>query len=512
MRKKNVLCLALAAVLLAQSFAFAGAAAEVPEVTEAVAIQPTEEATEAPTELNIEEVPFGNAGVDYGCQTLDAKVSLGGGDRLLSTAKGVFVYETKSDTVLYDYQPDERLAPGGLVQIVTALLAIEQCGLDDLITVGTKYINELPLGVRHVNLRNGEEITVRDLLYCLMLYSANDAAVVLAQRVGGTPEQFVEMMNERVRELGCTNTVLTTVSGLDDPNQYTTARDMARILKTAMENETFRELFGTGTYYVEPTNKSEARELKTMNYFLEGSAVGKLYDERVTGGKVSYTSAEVGASIAFTAETEDLSLICVIIGATRRFQEDGRTVARYGNFEEATTLMDSCFGKFHARRLLYAGQTMAQIPVRDGDTQVVAVNNSSLDVVLPTGTNLDDLTLRYDIVGGNLQAPIQAGQEIAALQLWHDKCCVGETTLYAMSAVASAAYPGYVVQGGASRTDGDMVQMLMFMGTALMVLFILVAVYLVVISIRKSMARRRARKLRKARRDARMQQRRRVQR
>ena len=247
MKKKNLLALGLAALLLVESMTMNVAAADVTEppsetvsqVTEAT--QPPETTPPTEPETRPAEIPFGEAGVTYGCRTIEGRIPLGGSQKLLNTAKSVFVYETNSDTVLYGYRPDERLAPGGLVQIVTAMLAVENCNLNDVITVSTRYINELPLGVRHQNLRKDEEVTVRDLVYCLLLASANDAAVVLAQHVGGTPTAFIEMMNQRAVELGCTNTNFTTVNGLDDPNQYSTARDMARILGAAMENEDLGE-------------------------------------------------------------------------------------------------------------------------------------------------------------------------------------------------------------------------------------------------------------------------------
>lgn len=517
MKKKNGLCLALVGLLVLQCLAFGAAATDIPDVqadpdlpqvsTVPPAPDPTGETVS--DEFVIPDVPFGTAGVDYGCRTLDAQVALGGSEQLLKSAKGVFVYETNSDTVLYNYNPDERLLPGGLVQIMTAMMVIEEGGLDEIVTVGTHYINQLPLGVRHQNLRNGEEISVRDLLYCMILSSANDAAVVLAQHVGGTPERFVNMMNQRLEELGCKDTHFTNVSGLDDENQYSTPRDMARILAEAMKNEDFREIFGAGTYTVEATNKSEARTLQSMNYLLKDAAVAKFYDERVTGGKASYTSSEAGATIGFTAETEELSLVCIIIGAARKYIPESNSVSTYGNFEEAEDLMDHCFGEFHVRRLLHKGQSMTQMPVSGGANDVIAVNDSSIDIVLPTGVGLDDLTLKYNIVGGTLQAPVKADQEIAYLQLWYDRSCVGETTLYAMTDVAPAADPGFSIQDGASRSDGDMAQLLMFLGVAVALIVVPVGLYLIINAARKAAAERRARKIRRQRRDERMQRHRR---
>lgn len=509
MRKKNTLCLGLALLLLLQCFTFAAFATPAePEPTQAPTAEPTQPPTEMPTELDIFSIPFGSADVDYGCHSLDAATALGGDEKLLNSAKGVFVYETRSDTVLYNYNPDERLMPGGLVQILNAMLVLENADLDEVVTVSTYYINQLPLGVRHVELRNGEEITVRDLLYCMMVYSANDAAVVLAEHVAGSPERFITMMNKKAKELGCENTNITTVSGLDDKQQYSTARDMAKILDAAMENGTFREIAGTGTYTVPATNKSDPRELLSTNYQLKDAAVSAFYDERVTAGKATYTSSAAGSTIAFAAENEDLSLICVVIGCRRTYASDGQ-LARYGNFEDAQKLMEHCFGGFHVRRLLYGGQVLQQLKVENGANDVVAVNRSDVDIVLPTGIGLEDLTLKYDVVGGKLQAPVKKGQEIATLQMWYETACVGETVLYAMTDVVAADDPGYTIQDGASRSDADMAQLLVFLGVALLMVLVPLAVWMLTHSIRKSVAKRRARKMRQQRRDERMQQHRR---
>lgn len=512
MKKKNGLCIALALLMLLQCLTFgvlategAEASAETVETTTGM---PTETETETLDPNVIPEVAFGEASAAYGCRTLEAQRALGGSAKLLKTSQSVFVYETGSDTVLYSYNADERLAPGGLVQIVNALVVLENSSLDEMVTVSTYYINQLPLGVRHVNLRNDEQISVRDLLYCMMLRSANDAAVVLAQQVAGSPEAFIDMMNQRVQEIGCTDTVLTTVSGLDDAGQYTTARDMARIISAAMEVPEFREIFGTGYYMVEATNKSEARELKSLNFLLKDAEVSKFYDERITGGKASYISSTVGAAIGFTAETEELDLVCVLMGATRKYNADG-TISRYGNFEEAGDLIDRCFDQFRVSRMLFKGQSMIQLEVDGGANDVVAVNGSSIDIVLPKGTGLEDLTLQYNVIGGKLTAPVEKGQEVATLQMWYGGSCVGETTLYAMSDVATADDPGYVIQDGASRSDADMTQILMFLGIVLLVIFVPVSVYLMVNSIRKAAAKKRARQLRRQRRDQRMERRRR---
>lgn len=477
---------------------------------------PTEAATEPPTEAPtvdpdaIPEVPEGmDPGVDFGYSTLNARLPLAGSDALLRSAKGVFVYETETDTVLYGYNPDKTLAPGGLVQILNALVVLENCDLDEVVTVSTQYINKLvPLGVRHKELKNGEEITVRDLLYCMIMESANDAAVVLAEHTAGDPAGFITMMNERAADLGCTDTVITTVSGLDSNGQHTTARDMARILNAAMAQEDFRTIFASTHYTVPATNCHDARELTTLNYMMDDSVVGKFYDSRVTGGKASYTSSKAGATIAFTAENDDLSLICVVLGATRQYAADG-SMARYGNFEEAKELMKYCFDNFRVSRMLYKGQSMLQMDVVDGVNDVIAVNKSDLDIVLPKEAGINDLRFEYEIPGGKLVAPVEKDQQITEMRLWYKGRCVGQTVLFAQNGVASVDDPGFTVQNGAARSDDDMSKLLTYAVLFLLIFFGLAGLYLGINAARRAAAKKRARRKRRQQRDARMQDRRR---
>ena len=471
----------------------------------------TEPPTEAPTEDPdaIPDFPVDAVvGVEYGCHTLDAALPLVRNEKILRSAKGVFVYDRKTDTVLYGFNADQRLAPGGLVQILAAMLVVENCKMNEVVTVSSRYISQLPIGVRHQSLKDGEQVTIRDLLHCLMLSSANDAAVVLAERVSGSPEAFIQAMNDKALELGCTDTVIKHVSGLDTTGQYTTARDMARIIQAALEYEDFRTVFSAGSYTVPVTNKSEPRDLTALNYFLEGATISKYYDERVTGGKASFTSSAAGASIAFTAEDEDLDLICVVLGAARKYNPDN-TIARYGNFEEAKDLMNYCFDGFRIGQMLYKGQSMMQLKVDNGANDVVAVNEQDVSIVLPVDVGIDDLRMVYDVVGGRLTAPLAKGQEIVSVRMWYRGSCVGETTLYAQTAVATQDDPGFAIQNGAVRSDDDMAQMIFYVGMVFLTILAIAGLYFGINSIRRTLHRRRIRKMRRMRRDARMKNRRR---
>jgi len=166
--------------------------------------------TQPPTETTEGTIPessaaFGSVSILNGCRTLDGMVSLMGGEYTCETARGVFVYEKNTGTVVYSYNPDLKMSPGTLIKVVTALVAIENCRLDEVVTAREAIQSRVPGSAQRMSpqLKSGEQMTVEDLLHSLLLDSSNDAAVALAEHVAGTTEAYKQMMNERVKKMGC---------------------------------------------------------------------------------------------------------------------------------------------------------------------------------------------------------------------------------------------------------------------------------------------------------------------
>ena len=181
--------------------------------------------------------------VQQGCMTLDAQTPLYSGEKLLETAEAVILYEMNSDTLVYSYNPDEPRDPSGMNKLMTALLALELGNPQDKVSVTREALNSVAIGAVSAGLKVDEILTLEDLLYLMMVGSANDAAAVIAEYIGGSQELFVAMMNKRAGELGCTNTQFRNSNGLEHEEQYTTARDLAKITAAALENELFSKLF-----------------------------------------------------------------------------------------------------------------------------------------------------------------------------------------------------------------------------------------------------------------------------
>lgn len=491
---KKLFSLILGLCLLAQLLSIPALAAETGDPT-----QPTQSLADSQAPI----AAFGTASVLNGCRTLEGMVPLGGSDRMLDTAQAAFVYEQNTGTVLYAYNPDTSMSPGALTKILTAIVAIENGNLSDQVTISTANYSSLPAGARNSKLKHDEVMSLKDLLYCMILNMSNDAAISIAEHIAGSEDQFVLMMNELAKSIGCTGTIFTNCHGIDSAGQYTTARDLTRIIEYATKNSDFLELFGTKSYTVPATNKSEERDYTTLNYLLEQLNVTKYIYNEVTGGVATYTTSS-GASIACMAKDEDtgISLIVVLLGAERKYTDDG-IVESYGNFEEVWDLLDFGFDGYKICRLIHDGQSMSQFTVANGENHVVGQTSSSMDAVLPKDAHLDTLILKYSVADGGLTAPIQQGQMIATLQISYRGSCIAETELFAMSSVQSVEDSELDIQSNASRDDSNLTEILSFIGVIALIILVPFAIYLIYNNVRRAIARNRRRRRRRSRRRSR---------
>ena len=491
MKKYSILSLLLA-LMLAVAAIITPVSGTQPETTEGT-IYPTETIPPADATVPDTNVPFGSVCLFQGCRTVDGQVPLAGSDPRLKTARAVFIYERQTQTVVYAYNPDMELRPGALAKIVTTLIALERCGLDDIVTASSRNISRLPAGSKNKNIKEGEQFPVRDLLYCMILEGANDAAIAIAEHISGSMDAFVALMNQRVKEMGCTNTEFANVHGLDNAPQHTSARDMAKIVMAATENETFREIFSTVQYVVPATNRSDERELQSENLMMHDRVLDLYWDRRVTGGMPTYVSEEAGAGVVCTAKSEagDLDYVAVVLGATREFKSNG-VAEYYGNFEEMAELLKFTFNSFKRCRVLYRGQALEQFPVIGGECNVVGEVQTDLDSVIPADAHMENLIHQYSVIGGPT-APVAEGQQIATVELWYRNCCLLEAELFAASEVRGEEESGLIIRG--QDTGGGTSTFVKIVGTVCLVVLIPTVLYLTVNSYlryrRRSQRRRR---------------------
>ena len=275
----------------------------------------------------------------------------------------VILMEESTGTILYEKNMDEAHYPASITKIMTTLLALENGNLSDMVTFSDDAINNTEgSGIAR---DYGEQMTLEQCLYGVMLESANECAYAVAEHVGGTVENFVDMMNAKAKELGCTNTHFANPHGLQDENHYTTAHDMALIAQAAYQNETFRIIIGTKMYTIPPTNKhAEETVLRNHHDMLctYHNANRKYLYPYCVGGKTGYT-ATANSTLVTYAEKDGMTLICVVMNTQSPNQ-----------FIDTVNLFDYAFDNFQV------------LNVAENDTDYSAettVDNGNLDNIAP---------------------------------------------------------------------------------------------------------------------------------
>ena len=244
-----------------------------------------------------------------------------------------FVTDVDSGGVIYSKNSDTIRYPASLTKLLTALIVLENCDLKDKVVMtytGTQMVASDSTNAQTVE---GEEFTVEQCLYMLLLKSANDIANQLAEHTGGTLEHFVEMMNERAREIGCKNTHFTNPSGMPDTEHYTTAEDLALIMKECLNNETFRKISATEAVTIPPTNKTTENRTYTNHNALVVTGSDYYYPCCIAG-KTGYTDA-AWRTFAAAAEKDGRTLVCVVLRGPDR-----------SDFTDAAKLFDYGFNEF----------------------------------------------------------------------------------------------------------------------------------------------------------------------
>lgn len=377
------------------------------------------------------------AGSSFG---IDATHALLSNDELAKNAKSVFLYEYSSQTLMYVWNADERLDPASMVKIMTALIAVEKGELTNVAVVTDEALSKVPQDAVSVDLQVDELITLEELLYCMMVGSANDAASVIAEHIGGSVDAFVEMMNTRAAELGCKDTNFINPHGIYEEQQFSTARDMARILSAAMQNDTFCTVFGTVTHQVPATNKSEERDLSSGNYLMNADEMPLYLDERVIGGRTG-VAGNGTRCLAAAAQNNGMSLVSILMGAEDGYEEDGYAVRSFGGYKETSALFTAGFDGYKVSQILYPGQSLIQLPVQNGTSQVILGPTESVSAVLPAGITLKDLSFHYDDRAYQLTAPVTKGEEAASLEIWNGSTCIAEAKLCALNSVPVYSAP-----------------------------------------------------------------------
>ena len=354
-------------------------------------------------------------------------------------ARAALLVDRTSDTVLYSLNQDERLYPSSLVKITTALLVMEavdagRLSMDMELTASQSAIRAT-VGL-HSGIKTGEILTVRELLCCMLMVSSNDAANILAEAVGGTIDAFIDMMNRRVQELGCTNTNFTNTTGEHDDRQYTSAWDLYLITKAALEYEEFLTICDSPYTLIPPTNLSGERALYTTNYLLSNwRALGYVFTD--ARGDKDASSTQAGYCLVSTAVKDDLDLVSVVLGAQRVILPGGK--AQVQSFSETTRLIKWGCANFAYQTILTPNEMLASMPVTMSDLDSVALHSADdISVLMPKILRPEDLTRTIRFSAKSTEAPVAAGQQLAEAELSYDGKVYAVVPLVALNDVEAS--------------------------------------------------------------------------
>lgn len=329
-------------------------------------------------------------------------------------AKSAILMEESTGNILYESNPDERLPIASVTKVMTMLLIMEavdsgKISLDDMVTVSE---NAMSYGGSTMFLETGEQLTVNDMLKGIAVASANDGCVAMAEHLAGSESAFVDMMNEKAKELGMENTHFMNTNGLDEDDHYSSARDVAIMSRELMKHET---IFNYTSIWMD-TLRGGKFQLANTNKLI------RFYDG-ANGLKTGSTSKAL-CCLSAAAKRNDMQLIAVVLGAPTSAER----------FASAKSLLDYGFANYAVNTQITAGDEVQKIAVEKGvDKEVGVVASDSCSTLVKKGQE-DNITKEIKI-DETITAPIEAGQKIGTMTISRDGEVIADIDLNASSTV-----------------------------------------------------------------------------
>lgn len=302
-------------------------------------------------------------------------------------SQSAIVMELSTGTILYEHNAYTQHYPASITKIMTTLVALENSSPSDIVTFSQGALNRAAVtNSSNVDSRVGEKMTMEQCLYAIMLQSANEVCEAVAEHVAGSTENFVKMMNKKVKALGLSGTHFNNPNGLPDTKHYTTAHDMARIGREAMRNETFRKVTATRSYTMEKTNKHKNKRIWLNHHqMINGYKFPQYEYKYCIGGKTGYTVAAGNTLVTF-AEKDGMDLVCVIM-------KSSSPPNRPNEYTDSTSLLNFGFEKFQKHNISIDNSALRDSlfnisdTFMDSDSSPVHLSDDAA-VILPKGVKL----------------------------------------------------------------------------------------------------------------------------
>ncbi len=350
--------------------------------------------------------------------------------------------DANSGKILYGFHENDERAPASLTKVMTVLLALEaldsgRISLDDRVIAQDDCRQGMEDDSSTSGIEPGVEISVKDLLYCAMLQSANEACNILGRFLAGSISGFVEQMNQKAEALGCTHTRFQNTNGLPALDHYSSAYDLYIIFAEAMKHPLFAEIASTTSYQAESPAVNYGEPIGNSNALINITSIysngGRYLYDGAGAGKTGYTRA-AGYCLVSAARRDDIQLVAVAMGC------DGALNAQiedYYNFIDSRTLYDWGFENFSYRTLLSANEVVERqdVELADGNTVAMLRPAEEIRALVPNELTEEDLQRDVILYNQTLQAPLSAGSVLGEVRIWNGNDLLGTTKLINSSAI-----------------------------------------------------------------------------
>lgn len=365
-------------------------------------------------------------------------------DELALTAESAILMDATTGKILYEKNSRTKQYPASITKLMTILLALEHGSLEDEITFSHDAVFSIEPGSAHIAIQEGEILTLEQVLYGIMLRSANECANAAAEYVDGSLEKFAEHMTARAKELGCENTNFVNANGLFDENHYTTAYDMALIAQELLKNETYRSMMSNTYYVIPPTNKQpEERPLHGQHQMLNESSL--YYYEYAEGGKTGYT-VEAQNTLVTYAKQGDTELIAVVLKCNGA-----------QHYVDTKALFDYGFANYQTVKAFSAADLTQNVAITETykdktttlDTIAVAPA-SDVYVTIPKNATIENITKAVDCPE-SASVPVAVGDKLGTVVLSMDGEALATVDLTAQKEVKATTDEERAAQAAAAR-------------------------------------------------------------
>lgn len=346
-------------------------------------------------------------------------------DALELDADAAILIDATTGEILYEKNPYKKEYPASITKLMTMLLAFENCSLDETVTFSRNAVYSIEPGSSNIGIDQGEELTVEQCLYGIMLQSANEVSNGIAEHIDGSMEEFAKHMTQRAKELGAQNTNFVNANGLHDENHYTTAYDMALIAKELLKYPEFKEILGSTYYEIPPTNiQPETRYLHGQTQLIKSAS--SFYYEECEGGKTGFTDQARNTLVAY-AKRGDTEVISVVLYSTG-----------YGEYTDTIKLFDYGLDNFKTVNICKSGdqcgktQAVTESFMSSSSEDLPVGYADSITVTIPAISSESNIEISHNIPT-TVSTPVKEGDVIGTAQFSLNGEVIGETNLLALS-------------------------------------------------------------------------------